>query len=178
MTSGPHKVRVKIGDAEFEAEGSEETVREQYSSFLAALPAAAQASTKAKGADQSTPDQDAASRDNSPEDASWGALLARAFKDEDGIVSLRLHPKGDNRDADALLMIIYGYHALKQVREVPTTHLGRSAAQTGLGLDRIDRVMAKNEPYCMKGGERKGTYYALNNPGTKRAKELLTANFQ
>jgi hypothetical protein len=91
---------------------------------------------------------------------------------------LRLHPKGDNRDADALLLIIYGYFALKQQREVLSTQIGRSAAQTGLGIDRIDRVMAKNEPFCMRGGERKGTYYSLNNQGINRAKELLAANFQ
>jgi hypothetical protein len=170
MMSGPHKVRVKIGDAEFEAEGSEETVKEQYDRFLASLPAA---QTAKKLGDTASADEGRQAAGGDPDTA-----LARAFKDEADVVSLRLHPKGDNRDADALLMILYGYLMLKGQREVLSTQLARSAAQTGLGLDRIDRTMAKNEPYCGRGGERKGTYYSLNNVGINRAKELLAMTFQ
>lgn len=168
MTSGPHKVRVKIGDAEFEAEGSEQTVKEQYESFLASL--AASPANGGKKAAEEPPPKDP--------DTNNERLIARAFKDEGGILSLRLHPKGDNRDADALLMILYGYLMLRNERDVLSTHLARSASQTGLGLDRLDRTMAKNEAFCGRGGERKGTYWSLNNMGIEKAKELIATNFQ
>ena len=37
-----HKIKVKLGDAEFEAEGAEETVQAQYDQFLTALERTAQ----------------------------------------------------------------------------------------------------------------------------------------
>lgn len=51
------------------------------------------------------------------------------------------------------------------------------AKQTGLSIERIDRVMSKIEAYCMSGGARKGTYYSLNNQGLARAREVLRAMY-
>ena len=53
----------------------------------------------------------------------------------------------------------------------------KASAQSGLTIDRLDRVMAKNEPYCLKGGLKKGTYYSLNNQGLMKAGEVLRAMY-
>ena len=162
----PHKVRVKIGDAEFEAEGTEEAVKEQYSRFLEALarlpssPAQSDTVASAPLAANTTTDTDE-------------ALLRHAFVEAGDLVSLRFLPRTENAESDALLAILYGYHVLKSQPQVLSTQLAKAAAQSGVNIERVVRAMAKNEDYWRRGGARKGTYYSLNNQGIIKAKEIL-----
>jgi hypothetical protein len=170
MTTGPHKVRIKIGDAEFEAEGSEESVKQQYADFLAAL--SARASTSTPPPSPPPPNGAGASTGDVGTD-----LINRVFKIDGDLVSLQFLPKGENVNADALMLILYGYHALKNQQMILGTQLVRAANQSGLGLDRVDRSLDgyEGQNMVLKGGVRKGTKYGLNNQGKKKAEEMLKA---
>jgi hypothetical protein len=165
-----HKLRIKIGDAEFEAEGSQESIKLQYDAFLAALAAAPKASVvlpRAAGG------SDAGHRggDLVPDDQ----FITKAFNtdaDKD-LVSLKYLPKGEGREADALLLLIYGYSKLKGAEAVLGTQLLKAARQSGLTLDRVDRHIAKHDAFLMKGGTRKGMKYSLYNQGVTKAAEVL-----
>lgn len=170
-----HKLRIKIGDAEFEAEGSQESIKLQYDAFLAALaatPKAAPVSPPGNSFPWNGVQGVGAAGDIG---ANQDQLIAKAYNadgDKD-LVSLKYLPKGDAREADALLLLLYGYSKLKGAEAVLGTQLLRAARQSGLPLDRVDRHIAKHETFLMKGGARKGMKYSLNNQGFVKAAELL-----
>ena len=166
-----HKMRVKIGDAEFEAEGSEEAVKAQFASFLDILKAAP---ARQKPADKKPVDGNGAQADALDVLTPPGTdLLARVFQNDNDLVSLRLLPRTPNAASDTLLLLLYGYVHLKNEAMVLGTHLIKAAHQSGVKLDRIDRVIAKHDDLLLKGGARKGTKYGLNNRGKEKAKELM-----
>ena len=168
-----YKLHVKIGQAEFNAEGSEETVRQDYDKFLSALSAT---HTSARSQEQS-------SRDNGPDGSEASGIdnfsLHRAFrKDRRGIVSLRVRPNTPNRIADSLLMILYGFRILRGQDDVPVIQLMEAAKQSGAQVERIDRAIAPHKDLVTRGGAKRGGRYGLNNPGVARAEELLRQMFQ
>ena len=164
--NGQHKLRIKIGDAEFEAEGSEEAVKQQYAEFLAALSTAPAASKKLGTADAKT----ATSQLSEAPDAS---LISQAFEGEGETISLKFLPKTETQHPDALLLLLYGYDRLKNQPMVLGTQLLKAAKQSGLQIDRIDRSIAAHEGLLLRGGTRKGTKYGLNNQGKIKALEVL-----
>ena len=96
-----HKIKIKLGDAEFEAEGVAETVQAQYDQFLSALDRVGQKTA--------TPNKSSAVEKPPLPGTLDDALLGRIFDlRQDGVVALRVLPKGDSREADAFLLILYG----------------------------------------------------------------------
>src|SRR3989442_13476553 len=99
-----HKLRIKIGPHEFEAEGTKEAVAAQFEAWqqlVASLP----------------PEKPDAGRPKIPRTvteiktpegrtAPWDVFYV---DDKRKLVTLRVHPSGENRDGDAGLLILYGY---------------------------------------------------------------------
>jgi len=177
-----HKIQVKIGGAEFVAEGSEQAVQDQFKAFLAvmekvgnALPAAPTPATNSPPANNHNPGlRDQGGQPNAVDDA----LLARVFKQDDkGVVSLRALPRGENQTADALLLLLYGYAILRKETDVSIIQLGKAAKQSGCSFDRADRVLTTSGymDLVTKAGTRSGGKYGLNNRGTLKAEEILSA---
>lgn len=176
--SDPHKVTIKIGDAEFSAEGDKETVAKQFEAFLAALAHKPSAPPPSPAA-PATPAGGSNGDDNggaTAEDAS-SDIVKKAFKASKDIVSLNYLPRTSQKEADTLLLLLYGYAVLKGQDQVLGTQLIRAARQSGISLDRVDRAIGKHDSLLLKGGARKGVKYGLNNQGVKTAKEMLTALF-
>jgi hypothetical protein len=167
-----YRLQVKLGDAEFSAEGAEKTVRQDYDSFLKALgsrPAAVKAATPA-----SPPAQNAEAGEVGQQ------LIDRVFSRDGDIVSLRHLPPEEsaNKGADAGILIMYGYRRLLNTRDVGVVKLKRGLVRTGVTVDRVDRILASHTKYFMKGGSRVGSYYTLNNLGEKQAETWLKTWFQ
>jgi hypothetical protein len=166
-----HRIKIKLGDSEFEAEGAPDSVQAQYEQFLAALDRsgtkAAAPAGKGNPAQQSNP--------NGLDDATWGRIFELR---PDGFVTLKLLPKGDEREADAFLLILYGYRRLKQEETVMATHLLRAAEYSGLSAYRPAHALATHERYVIRGGQKKGSTYALNNQGLAKAEEIAAKIFE
>jgi len=169
MTNSPHKVRIKLGDAEFEAEGTEESVKQQYADFLAALAARPSPTSQQQHAPKPA--------DGKPLPAGSldAALMDRVFNLDGDLVSLQFLPKTETATADALMLLLYAYSTLKNQDMVLGTQLTRAARQSGLGIERVDRSFGKyeTESLLLKGGAKKGTKYGLNNQGKVKAQEIL-----
>src|SRR5437867_11374172 len=122
------KLRVKIGQHEFEAEGPEETVKAQFlewKELIQSVPATVspvrQAPERAPvaAAPRHSMDSLLASSQDDGSDRHQGtgiseADMAHVFaQDKDRrIVTLRVLPTGDNRHGDGLLLLLYGYRQL------------------------------------------------------------------
>jgi hypothetical protein len=93
-------------------------------------------------------------------------------------ISLRVLPQSPERDAETLLMLLYGFRVLKQQEYATAFQLMDAAKQSGLQLDRIDRTLARVNQYVLRGGARRGTRYGLTNPGILHAEALLRGLFE
>lgn len=169
----PYKIRVKIGDNEFEAEGPEEAVKSQFDAFkemLRAAPTVAAVSPVASS--------DASSEDRQP--AIQRGNLERLGKlynydQKNKVVSIRIPPKGARGAADAILLIVYGYAQYMGLEEVLVGVIKESLKMSGFGsVERVDRVSAKDvsDGLYIKTGVAKGGKYRLTNTGVTRASEL------
>jgi hypothetical protein len=169
----PHRVKVRLGIHEFEAEGTEESVNKQYEMFLQTaqlVPAAPIKGTNGRAASDPADPAD-------PEELD--ALWNRAYRYENDIVSLHVLPQTDAANADAIVVILYGFRVLQKLDTVSSTTLMEAAKQSGLRIDRIDRALpAAYNAFVIKGGNGRGSRYSLNNRGLARAQELLEQMFE
>ena len=177
------RLKMKIGEAEFEADVPENEVQPMYYQFLSMLERRSQAAVPLSGA---KPDQrpavevtvQAGSSVQSLGETFDDALLARIFDlREDGAVTLKVLPTGPDTNADAMLLLLYGYQRLKNEEYVLATQLFRAAAQSGITLRRSVNEYMRNSRFVIRGGQRKGSHYSLSSHGLAMAKEITARIF-
>ena len=172
---GNYKIQVKLGNAEFSAEGPEATVKEAFEKFLQAI-ASRPPELLGRGTQSG---QNAASRENEHPVQVDRTLLDRVFSQDGDGVSLRLlPPESPNRHGDAAILLLYGYRVLENVENVPVIKLNASLKKSGISIDRVDRVIGVHSQLFMKGGTRSGGRYTLNNQGVTQAENWLRTWFR
>ena len=173
-----YKLQAKFGNAEFNAEGPEEAVRDDFRRFLEKLPTANQP-TPGKTQDPKE-DQPSTVLSTVDELLVGQALLERVFQRHDDIVSLRLlpPPESANRNADAAILLLYGFRCILSQEEVPVTRLTKALRRSGISFDRLDQFMGANSQLLLRGGARNAARYRLNNPGVTQAETWLRTWFK
>lgn len=171
----PHKLRVKVGAHEFEAEGTQESVTAQFEAWKALISAPAQASPP-KPSRLSQVVEEVRTKDGMI-GATWDIY---EVDDKRKLVTIKVHPTGDQRDADAVLLILWGYLKALQQSEVRVTQLMESMRVSGLTVGRLDRAIApyRKEGFVLKGGKGKGGTYRLTHTGSTRAEDLARVLFE
>lgn len=180
MSDQPYKLQVKIGAAEFTAEGPEDTVREAFRLFVETATKAAasspQQSSVRGGTFAAAGSGSANGTTGTPPNGA--ALLPREtldqlFKMDGNVISLRHNPPTANKIADAAVVILYAYKAINGVDEVPVMRLNEGVRRSGLNLERLDREIGPNAHLIRKGGQRAGARFSLNNQGIKQAEAWI-----
>jgi hypothetical protein len=182
------RLKMKIGEAEFEADVPENEVQPMYQQFLSMLERRSQAAVPLPAsakADHKPPIEatiragSAAQAHQALGDTFDDTLLARIFElRQDGAVTLKvLPPTGPDTNADAMLLLLYGYRRLKNEDYVLATQLFRAAAQSGITLRRPVNAYMRNSRFVIRGGQRKGSHYALSSHGLAMAKEITARIF-
>ena len=154
------RLKMKFGNAEFEAEVAEDEVRLMYDQFLSIL---------------GHEERDTPKRTSSVEypRKTFNQGLTQIFDlHEDGAIVLKLLPDGHDKEADALLLILFGYRLLKNEECVLATHLFRAVEKSGISLRRPVYLCARNSRFVIRNGQRKGSNYSLNSHGLAMAKEI------
>ena len=161
----PYKLHIRLGEAQFDGEGPQDSVRADYSAFLDAYK------VFQGTVPQISPVVPAAAKPMGIADG----LLQKAFVRKEDIVSLRHLPPSDNstRAADAAILLLYGFKKLAAVEDVPVTKLNEGLRDSGLTIDRIDRFIGVHGQLFRKGGQRSGGRYSLTNPGEAQAEKWL-----
>lgn len=167
-----YRLRVKIGASEFEAEGPENVVREQFEAFKQLITAHPEAAISAPVMTNHT----APNTTETPETPEAGiapAQVKRLFVIHRGgkLLSLAFAPQGEDRTQAAFLLLLYGYKRLMDLEESPVTLLKEGLEQSGFNVNRIDRIAIPliREALVLKGGKAKGGRYRLTNLGESRA---------
>jgi hypothetical protein len=151
MDATPYKLRIKIGDAEFEAEGPQEVVQKAFEKFLGAAEKAPGLPAKKPHADEMKPPSIGAPVGGAIDPAN----LQRMFDVDPkrGVVSLRvLPPDGPNKACDAGILILYGAQTLLRVHDVPVTKFKAGLVKSGVQFDRVNNMMAPYSRIIIKGG--------------------------
>lgn len=156
-----HRLKIKIGEHEFEAEGFPEDVRAQFEVFKE-LIAKAPAPAPAKPGDLES--------GGKPDLSITDTMLDKIMRVEGRVVSLTARP---NSVDDALLLLIYGQRVLRKVEAVTGSELTDGLSQTG-GLDvaRIDRRLEKAAAEVTTIGAHRAKRYRLTNTGMAKARSL------
>jgi len=182
------RLKMKIGEAEFEADVPENKVQPMYAQFLlmverrnqsVARPTAMRAEAHRQEAEIEGTVCAGASAEPIPVETFDQALLARIFDlREDGAVTLKMLPNGPDKNADAILLLLYGYHRLKNEECVLATELFRAAEWSGISLRRPAKEFVRNGRFVRRGGQRKGSRYSLNSQGFTMAREIAARMFE
>jgi hypothetical protein len=165
-----YRLKVKIGEFEFDAEGPPEIVQSQFQAFkelVVAVPA------KAPTAAPEPPREPAPNNGNGRSDlASVDSALSKIMRVENRVVSLTVATETID---DAVLLLLYGQRILRN-NEAPTGSeiVDGVTATGGLDMGRSDRLferIARNGDIVVT-GERRGKRYRLTNTGINRARQI------
>jgi hypothetical protein len=166
-----YKLHLKIGLHEFSAEGPTEQVKQDFElwkTMIDGLP------TGSKGSAQSLPGGD---KDISTAEPPDKQQLERVYllDERHDLLSLRILPRSDDRNGEALLLLMLGFRLAKGLDEVMVTQLKPALRQSGCLVERVDQVAGKyvRQGLLNKGGMGKGGRYSLTNLGLERATTLL-----
>lgn len=166
-----YKLRIKIGSHEFEAEGPKDAVTAQFEAWkelIVSLPAVQSQEKNARIPPSSLMElRTGEGSVTSP----WDIF---EIDEKRNLVSLKVHPTGDQRDADAVLLILYGYRRALGQNDALVTRLKESMEVSGLRPGRIDRAVVAHirSGFLMKAGRGKGGKYRLTNTGVARVEEM------
>jgi hypothetical protein len=176
-----HRIKVKLGDAEFDAEGKPEDVKAQYEAFLALVAALPKVQPPPPPPPNPQPPAFVPGQPNNQPEGVAQEMMDRVFRKGDNL-SLAALPSGDNAAQDAMLALLYGYQKIQNETHVTGTLMMKSAKISGVDLGkvgRVDRVMASLIPdYVLAAGVKKAKRYQLNNRGLAKAENVIKAIFQ
>lgn len=167
------KIRIKIGDHEFEAEGPSAIVQSQFDAFRELL---SKAPLKQEQKDKSGSEQPVLNNGGAGDDAH--VPIEKILRASGRIVSLTALPQSTE---DAAMLIMLGHRDLRNNENVTGQEIGDGLAQSGRAVPRTDHLMSKPiaSSYVLKSGVKRATRYRLTNMGLLRAlsvaRELIAA---
>ena len=172
--STTYKLRVKLNGSEFFGAGDKEAVKEDYKAFLEAQATQKPATNGSSRGVSGTSSSSGEGSGGVPHDNIEQSILERVFAvNESGQVSMRILPRTERRDADSLILLLYGYKTLGNQPEINSGVLAQAARQSGLQLNRLDYTIATYQQLITEGGLRRGKRYGLNNQGVNHAEQLI-----
>ncbi len=172
-----YKLRMKIGEHEFEAEGSESSVKEQFGQFKELLAQFPSRRPFVFSSPIKTIDTSATPADQTTEKKTVEPSLAPVFDldAKKGLVTLKTKPTGERALQDALLLTLLGFRLVRGDDEVMVTSLKDSLEKTGFKVERVDWIAdpCLRQGWVLKGGKGKGGKYSLTNAGLEQSQKLL-----
>ncbi|MGA2859059.1 MAG: hypothetical protein ABSE40_19490 [Candidatus Sulfotelmatobacter sp.] len=159
-----YRIKVKIGEHEFEAEGPAEIVQGQFETFKQLIASQPQRiNTTEKTSKQEESGASGASGNGELQ-------LDRICRVEGRIVSLTVKPE----EASAAMLIMLGQKTFRDNETVTSSEIKDGLEHSGYRPGRIDRIMQPlaDEGSVIRIGQRKGTRYRFTNPGTAKAKVI------
>jgi hypothetical protein len=161
-----YRLKIKIGDHEFEAEGPADAVAKQFADFKELI-----ASLPAKSPDivfhDIVPDPTATTT-RLPSPASD---LTKIFKVDGRVISLVAKPSSES---DAALLVLLGQKALRENEASTGSEVKEGLELSGYAPFRVDRMMDGfvAEGLVLINGKNRGKRYRLSNPGLVKAQAL------
>jgi hypothetical protein len=159
-----YKLKIKVGEHEFEAEGPPESVERQFQMWKELIATASQqkyttiAGTKAQETSAT-----------SPEMASLP--LERIMRAEGRVISLTAPPE---LAPEAVLLLLLGQRQLRSNESVTGSEMMDGLQLSGFRMARVDRLLDNlaTDGLVIRSGAHRGTRYRLSNTGLARAQAI------
>jgi hypothetical protein len=158
-----YRIKVKIGDNEFDAEGPPDLVKAQFEAFkeiITSLPP--RNDTPIVQPVQQVPFIQAVAQESEQ------ANFEKMFKAEGRVISLTALPANV---MDAVLLTLFGQRTFRNNDSITGAEIKDGLVQSGYRVDRVDRFIDKltGEGLVIKIGIGKASRYRLTNQGLARA---------
>jgi hypothetical protein len=165
-----YRLKIKIGQHEFEAEGPAEIVREQFEAFKQLVSASTPLTQNPPSTNDNSVTLPTLAQDMAFDDTALGKIM----KKEARVVSLTIRPKNIE---EALLLIILVQRCLRGM-EVTTggEFMAGITATGGVSVTRVDRLLEKmgRDGDLIVAGERRSKRYRFTNTGLLKAQKIAT----
>jgi hypothetical protein len=161
-----YRLKVRIGEHEFEADGPTEAVKAQFEAFkelIAAIPVHKPENIQPPD-DPETPSQYVAQKATPAVD--------RVFRQTGRVVSLTVPPSSGT---DAVLLLLYGQNHYRKNENPTGSEIMDGMEQSGYRATRIDRILGglSSEGAVIITGAHRGKRYRLTNQGLTRAEGIV-----
>jgi hypothetical protein len=175
MDSTPYRLKIKLGQHEFEAEGEAHIVQQQFEAFKALVTAAPQTPPPPPPPDiafaGSSPETPPPRKDAPPD---VDKNISKIMRLDGRIISLTVKTRSTD---DAILILLYGQKVLRDNDAVTGAEIMDGIKATGgFGLKRVDRNLEKlgeaSDVIVM--GENRKKRYRLTNTGLAKARQIAS----
>jgi hypothetical protein len=167
------RIKVRIGEHEFEAEGPADIVQSQFDAFKELISFA----PRTKPATNSPETHQI--EENKHVNITFSHIQLEKILHVNGrIVSLTALPASTE---EAALLVMLGHKDMRNNLSVTGQEIGDGLAQSGRPVPRVDRLLDKaiDQALVLKSGIKRGTRYRLTNQGHAKAlgiaRELTTS---
>jgi hypothetical protein len=163
------RIKIKIGEHEIDAEGTQDFVQAQVAAFKEMISSAPREPLAQKIAPVSNTNEHKGVIPTFPH-----IDIEKIMHIAGRVVSLTALPASA---ADAALLIMLGHKDMRNNLSVTGQEIGDGLNQSGRGVPRVDRIMDKaiKESLVLKTGLRRGTRYRLTNQGLTKALGIAEA---
>lgn len=167
------RLKLKIGDYEFEAEGPQDVVQHQYKAFqelvMKVLTAAPPPQHNVRIETQ--PEKEEPMGVQNDNKISVDDQLEQIMDRSKKVVSLTTRAS-DNYEAT--LLLLYGQKVLRNNVSVTGADITNGLRQSGIRVDRVDRIVQRLSEggLVIITGQHRGKRYRLTNSGLTEAREL------
>ena len=175
------KLRIKLGDYEFEAEGTRNYILEQFEVFqklfreMTINREMGNLHDNIRVMDHPLPSQ------NSPQTQEFSQRAVEEPLQKilhqlpaSPFLACSILPLGKNKDADTVLILLLGFRVFRNQKEVSVLNLNQALKKSGISPHRLDRMLSvhSKDQLVLKAGKGKGGGYQLTHKGALRAQEL------
>ncbi|SRR6266550_1383606 len=162
-----YRLKVKVGEHEFEADGPVETVKEQFEAFKDLI-----ASLSKDKVETTTPTTSFDAPTSQPVIPVATSSMDRIFRAERRVISLTVPPTSET---DAVLLILYGQRHYRNNENPTGGEIIDGMQQSGYRTPRISRILAalSGEGAVIITGAHRGKRYRLTNQGHTRAEGVV-----
>jgi hypothetical protein len=160
-----YRLKIKIGEHEFEADGPTEAVKAQFEAFKELI-----ATIPIHKPENIQPANDTeTSLQHVPQKAT--PAVDRIFRVAGRVISLTVPP---NSETDAVLLILYGQKHYRKNENPTGSEIMDGMEQSGYRTTRIDRILTSlsDEGGVVISGAHRGKRYRLTNQGFMKAETL------
>ncbi len=171
MTATTYKLKLKIGENEFEAEGDPDVVKEQFQAFKELVIDAARISPRAKGEPPASPPDGTGAAPRQESATQADVALDKIMRVEGRVVSLTVRAASLD---DAILLIVYGQKAMRGNETVTGSEVMDGLTVSGLRVGRADRLLEKagSSGDVIVIGTGRAKRYRISNAGMNKARQI------
>jgi len=166
-----HRLKIKIGDHEFEAEGPADIVQSQFAAFKELVTSAGLEKKSIQSTFDTTPPSIIIPKPDEKPNTN-NLPYEKIMRHDARLVSLTVHAQSLQ---DAILALLLGQRHFRSNDSVTGSEILDGLRESGRGVDRVDHTLSQlaTEGSVIVVGQHRAKRYRLTNAGMNKAQEIV-----